>query len=115
MAVLNQLLCSQQRNWTPQNGFVVGLLYVVLAVTLTVVSHAQIYYSNEDFADHAVIPRAREPTYGAFAPARELSAVSATTSSRQRRTFVTAGEIVIVVTIAVLTVEISTLYLILHM
>ena len=98
--------------------FIVGFLYVALAVSMAVVSYGRGYYSDEDFADHAVPPNARESTYGTFDSRREPSAASATTSSTRRvfgRPFVTAGWIVVVMTIVVLTVEFSILYLILHM
>lgn len=102
------------------DGFVVGCLYITLAVTLAVISYARGFYSNEDFADHAVPPSARESTYGTFDldQGREQSAASATTSSSRRifgRPFVTAGWIVVMVTIVVLSIEFSILYLILHM
>jgi hypothetical protein len=94
---------------------VVGFLYVTLAVTLAVTSYARSYYSDEDFADHAVPPNAREPTLDT---GRERSAAVASTISSRRvfgRPFVTAGWIVVVVTIVVLSIEFSILYLILHM
>ena len=83
---------------------------MALAVTLAVVSYARTYYSDEDFADHAVPPSVRS--------GRELSAAAAITGSSRRvfgRPFVTAGWIVVVVTVVVLILELTILYLILHM
>jgi hypothetical protein len=101
----------------------VGCLYVTLAVTLAVISYARTFYSNEDFADHAVPPTARESTTfdSHRVSGRERSAASVTTTtvaSRRRifgRPFVTAGWIVVMVTLVVLAVEFSILYLVLHM
>ena len=83
---------------------------MALGVTLAVVSYARTYYSDEDFADHAVPPSARS--------SRELSAAAASTGSSRRvfgRPFVTAGWIVVVVTTVVIILECTILFLILQM
>ena len=95
---------------------IVGCLYVTLGVTLAVISYARAFYSNEDFADHAVPPSARPSTYGTFDSGR--GAASVTTDPSRRifgRHFVTAGWIVVMVTIVVLSVEFSILYLVLYL